>query len=71
MSLDRTPAGPGRRLNLGQARPAAKAAAGDAIIGHGGTVTHRHAVGVEVLRAVKTTLHPVGVLNPGKLIPPG
>jgi alkyldihydroxyacetonephosphate synthase len=63
---------------------AAKAAAGDAIIAHGGTITHHHAVGtehlrwmrgeigdlgVDVLRAVKTALDPVGVLNPGKLIP--
>lgn len=62
----------------------AKAAASDAIIGHGGTITHHHAVGadhrpwmraeigelgVEVLRAVKATLDPAGVLNPGKLIP--
>ncbi|MDT0381776.1 FAD-binding oxidoreductase [Streptomyces sp. DSM 42041] len=63
----------------------AKRAAGDAIAGHGGTITHHHAVGadhlpwmadevgdlgVEVLRAVKRTLDPAGVLNPGKLIPP-
>jgi alkyldihydroxyacetonephosphate synthase len=64
---------------------AAKSAAGDAIIGNGGTITHHHAVGtdhlpwmraeigdlgVEVLRAVKKVLDPAGVLNPGKLIPP-
>lgn len=64
---------------------AAKTAAGDAIIAHGGTITHHHAVGtehlrwmrdeigglgVDVLRAVKAALDPVGVLNPGKLIPP-
>jgi alkyldihydroxyacetonephosphate synthase len=64
---------------------AAKAAAADAIIAHGGTITHHHAVGadhlrwmrdeigalgVDVLRAVKSALDPVGVLNPGKLIPP-
>jgi alkyldihydroxyacetonephosphate synthase len=63
---------------------AAKSAAGDAIMAHGGTITHHHAVGadhlrwmraeigdlgVAVLRAVKATLDPVGVLNPGKLIP--
>ncbi|MDA0563324.1 FAD-binding oxidoreductase [Streptomonospora sp. S1-112] len=63
---------------------AAKRAAGDAITAHGGTITHHHAVGtdhrpwlgaevgdlgVEVLRAVKRTLDPAGVLNPGKLIP--
>jgi alkyldihydroxyacetonephosphate synthase len=64
---------------------AAKSAAGDAIVAHGGTITHHHAVGadhlrwmraevgdlgVRVLRAVKAELDPVGVLNPGKLIPP-
>jgi alkyldihydroxyacetonephosphate synthase len=64
---------------------AAKTAAADAIISNGGTITHHHAVGTEhlpwmraeigdlgaeVLRAVKATLDPVGVLNPGKLIPP-
>ncbi|MFR9756391.1 FAD-binding oxidoreductase [Streptomyces sp. TR06-5] len=63
----------------------AKRAAGDAILAHGGTITHHHAVGrdhlpwmtqevgelgVEMLRAVKRTLDPEGVLNPGKLIPP-
>ena len=50
----------------------------------GGTITHHHAVGadhrpgmrdevgdlgVAVLRAVKATLDPAGILNPGKLIP--
>jgi alkyldihydroxyacetonephosphate synthase len=64
---------------------AAKDAASEAIVAHGGTITHHHAVGadhlrwmraeigdlgVEVLRAVKARLDPVGVLNPGKLIPP-
>ncbi len=63
---------------------AAKKAASDAIIAHGGTITHHHAVGadhrpwmraevgelgVQVLRAVKATLDPAGILNPGKLIP--
>lgn len=62
----------------------AKRAASEAITAHGGTITHHHAVGTdhrpwmdaeigplggEVLRAVKTALDPVGVLNPGKLIP--
>jgi alkyldihydroxyacetonephosphate synthase len=65
---------------------AAKSAAGDAIMSHGGTITHHHAVGTdhlpwmraeigdlgaEVLRAVKAVLDPAGVLNPGKLIPRG
>jgi alkyldihydroxyacetonephosphate synthase len=63
---------------------AAKAAASDAIVAAGGTITHHHAVGrdhqpwlaaeigevgVEVLRAVKERLDPTGVLNPGVLIP--
>lgn len=63
---------------------AAKAAATDAILAAGGTVTHHHAVGadhrgwltdeigelgVRALRAVKATLDPAGILNPGKLIP--
>lgn len=63
---------------------AAKQAAGDAIVASGGTITHHHAVGTEhrrwmtaeigdlgvaVLRAVKATVDPAGVLNPGKLIP--
>ena len=62
-----------------------KAAASDAIVSTGATITHHHAVGtdhlpwltaevgelgVEVLRSVKATLDPVGVLNPGKLVPP-
>jgi alkyldihydroxyacetonephosphate synthase len=63
---------------------AAKAAASDAIVRAGGTITHHHAVGVDhrpwmtaevgelgvrVLRAVKDSLDPAGILNPGKLIP--
>ncbi|HTM83492.1 MAG TPA: FAD-linked oxidase C-terminal domain-containing protein, partial [Mycobacterium sp.] len=62
----------------------AKAAAADAIVAAGGTITHHHAVGadhrrwlpaevgdlgVEVLRAVKAVFDPAGILNPGKLIP--
>ncbi|MBU9765644.1 FAD-binding oxidoreductase [Mycobacterium sp. TNTM28] len=62
----------------------AKAAASEAMVHTGGTITHHHAVGadhrpwmrdeigdlgVEVLRAVKATLDPAGILNPGKLIP--
>ncbi|HWA01952.1 MAG TPA: FAD-binding oxidoreductase [Rhizomicrobium sp.] len=61
-----------------------KQAASDAIVGHGGTISHHHgvgedhlpwmmqekgALGIEVLRAVKRTLDPTGILNPGKLIP--
>ncbi|MGF2944745.1 FAD-binding oxidoreductase [Mycobacterium sp. Lab-001] len=63
---------------------AAKKAASEAIMATGGTITHHHAVGadhlpwmrdevgelgVRVLRAVKATLDPAGILNPGKLIP--
>ena len=62
----------------------AKDAACAAIVASGATITHHHAVGtdhrdwmtaeigphgVEVLRAVKATLDPTGVMNPGKLIP--
>jgi len=62
----------------------AKDAACAAIVDTGATITHHHAVGtdhrdwmpaevgplgVEVLRAVKATLDPTGILNPGKLIP--
>ena len=63
---------------------AAKAAASEAMVHTGGTITHHHAVGadhrpwmrdeigdlgVDILRAVKATLDPGGILNPGKLIP--
>jgi alkyldihydroxyacetonephosphate synthase len=65
---------------------AVKAAAGGAITAGGGTITHHHAVGtdhrdwmraevgdlgVEILRAAAGAVDPAGVLNPGKLIPPG
>ena len=60
-----------------------KRAAGDAIAAHGGTITHHHAVGRthlpwyrqerpplfgQALAAVKRTLDPQGVLNPGVLL---
>ena len=63
---------------------AAKAAACDAIIANGGTITHHHAVGsdhapwmdqevgelgVATLRGLKRELDPAGVMNPGKLLP--
>jgi alkyldihydroxyacetonephosphate synthase len=63
---------------------AAKAAASDAMVHHGASITHHHAVGqdhkpwlaeeigpvgVMILRAVKERLDPTGVLNPGVLIP--
>jgi alkyldihydroxyacetonephosphate synthase len=62
----------------------AKTAASDAMVRTGATITHHHAVGVDhrpwmrdevgdvgvqVLQAVKATLDPAGILNPGKLIP--
>lgn len=74
----------GQRGNPIEQWQAAKVAAGDAIMRAGGTITHHHAVGadhrpwmaeevgelgVRVLRAVKATLDPAGILNPGKLIP--
>jgi alkyldihydroxyacetonephosphate synthase len=61
----------------------AKAAATDAVVAAGGTITHHHAVGRDhapwlaaedgplglgVLRAVKDRLDPAGILNPGKLL---
>ena len=62
---------------------AVKRAACEAIVAHGGTITHHHAVGrdhapymeaevgktgLEVLRAVKDQLDPTGVMNPEKLM---
>jgi alkyldihydroxyacetonephosphate synthase len=64
---------------------AAKGAACDAVVAHGGTITHHHAVGrdhvpwmpaevgelgLEALRAAKERLDPAGIMNPGKLLPP-
>jgi alkyldihydroxyacetonephosphate synthase len=60
-----------------------KRAASDALLANGGTITHHHAVGrmhrpwydqqrpelfAEALRAVKRTLDPEGIMNPGVLI---
>jgi len=62
-----------------------KAAVNDVLMAQRGTITHHHGVGadhrdwlpqevgpvgVRILQAVKATLDPAGVLNPGKLIPP-
>jgi alkyldihydroxyacetonephosphate synthase len=74
----------GQRGNPIEQWRAAKAAASDAIMAAGGTITHHHAVGadhrawmrgeigdlgVRMLQAVKSVLDPAGILNPGKLIP--
>jgi alkyldihydroxyacetonephosphate synthase len=74
----------GQRGNPIEQWRAAKIAASNAIVSTGATITHHHAVGadhrpwmrdevgdlgVQVLRAVKSTLDPAGILNPGKLIP--
>ncbi|QIK77271.1 FAD-binding oxidoreductase [Nocardioides piscis] len=62
---------------------AAKQAASDAIVAAGATITHHHAVGtdhkpwfaqeigplgVQTLRAIKDSLDPAGLLNPGVLV---
>lgn len=61
-----------------------KTAASEALLRHGGTITHHHAVGrlhqpwytrqrpdlfADVLVSAKATLDPEGILNPGVLIP--
>lgn len=61
-----------------------KVAASEAIVSHGGTITHHHAVGRDharwyeqqrpepvgrALRAAKTALDPGGVMNPGVIVP--
>jgi alkyldihydroxyacetonephosphate synthase len=61
----------------------AKAAATEALVRGGGTITHHHGVGrehapslgaeigplgLELLRAVKERCDPAGVMNPGKLL---
>ena len=61
-----------------------KRAASEAIVAHGGTITHHHAVGrdhapymeaevggtgLDLLRAAKDRLDPAGIMNPGKLLP--
>jgi alkyldihydroxyacetonephosphate synthase len=62
---------------------AVKRAACEAIVAHGGTITHHHAVGrdhapymeaevgetgLDVLRSLKNQLDPGGIMNPGKLL---
>ena len=61
-----------------------KAAACDAIVSSGGTITHHHAIGrdhapwmpgevgetgIAALGALKARLDPAGIMNPGKLLP--
>jgi alkyldihydroxyacetonephosphate synthase len=61
-----------------------KAAASEAILAGGGTITHHHAVGrdhrpwydrqrpdpfADALRAAKAAVDPAGILNPGVLLP--
>ncbi len=63
----------------------AKRAASEAIMEYGGTISHHHGVGyehapwmrrevgdisLETIRAVKKTVDPAEIMNPGKLIPP-
>lgn len=82
-SLYFTVAAPGGDDPLARWLPA-KAAACEAIVAAGASITHHHAVGtdhkaylpaeigqvgVDVLRAVKRAVDPVGILNPGVLIP--
>jgi alkyldihydroxyacetonephosphate synthase len=74
--------GPARRGEELEQWAAIKRVCSDAVIEHGGTITHHHAVGRDhrpgydrerpdlfaaVLRAAKATLDPGGVLNPGVL----
>jgi alkyldihydroxyacetonephosphate synthase len=76
---------PGRRGSELEQWAEIKAAAGEALLRCGGTITHHHAVGrdhrrwydeqrpdgfAQVLSAAKRTLDPAGVLNPGVLIDP-
>jgi alkyldihydroxyacetonephosphate synthase len=63
---------------------AVKRAACEAIVAHGGTITHHHAIGrdhapymeaevgetgLALLRSLKDELDPRGIMNPGKLLP--
>jgi len=76
---------PGKRGSELEQWAEIKAAASEALLAHGGTITHHHAVGrdhrpwydrqrpdgfAEALRAAKRALDPAGVLNPGVLIDP-
>ena len=76
---------PGRRGSELEQWAEIKRAASEALLRHGGTITHHHAVGRDhrpwydrqrpepfaaALRAAKAALDPAGILNPGVLIDP-
>jgi alkyldihydroxyacetonephosphate synthase len=76
---------PARRGSEVEQWDAVKAAASEAVVAAGGTITHHHAVGrdhrpwydrqrpdrfAEALRAAKRAVDPAAVLNPGVLIDP-
>jgi alkyldihydroxyacetonephosphate synthase len=76
---------PGRRGDEVAQWRTVKAAASEAILAAGGTITHHHAVGRDhrgwydeqrpapfgtALRAAKTAIDPAGILNPGVLVDP-
>ena len=78
--------GLGRHGAMGEQWRHIKSKALDAVIEHGGTVTHHHAVGrghmpwyerqrpdafAEALAGAKARLDPKGILNPGVLLPAG
>jgi alkyldihydroxyacetonephosphate synthase len=75
----------GRRGEEVEQWDAIKRVAADAVIEHGGTITHHHAVGrdhrpwydrqrpevfADALRAAKRAVDPAGIMNPGVLIDP-
>ena len=77
--------GPARRGGEVEQWDEIKAAASEAVIAAGGTITHHHAIGrdhrpwydrqrpdpfAEALRAAKRTLDPGAILNPGVLVDP-
>jgi alkyldihydroxyacetonephosphate synthase len=74
---------PGDRARLVEQWDVIKRHAADALLAHGGTITHHHAVGrdhrpwydeqrpdlfADALRAAKQALDPAGIMNPGVLI---